>query len=261
MLSQQNQKEVLEHRQLMDALEGMASASPVTSPARAAADAFRSCFSSSTQITSGSSSNGGGSSDGSRGDTPFKHYPNLPEFATAAGTGGAAATAAVDAATASPQRKGKQHRGLIGSPAAASAVGSPSRPAAGGQLQQLSSAENDASPLYSARRGHKLLGDRVGQQGSVQSSPTAAAAAESTEDAAAVARQLNWQLLERMTQQEMAAAAAAAPVESYPISHADTEIRYTCWIVLLLSQRPLCPNGLVHRRPRARLCELLNYQW
>jgi hypothetical protein len=51
---------------------------------------------------------------------------------------------------------------------------------------------------------------------------SAAAAAEA--DAAAV-RQLNWQLLERMTQQEMAAAAVAMPVASYPISHAGTDIR------------------------------------
>lgn len=105
-------------------------------------------------------------------------------------------------------------------------VQSPVRPAAEGLLEQLSSAEcEEAGPLFSARQGHKLLGDRVGQQGSrsAQSSPMSAAAAEA--DAAAV-RQLNWQLLERMTQQEMATAAVAVPVASYPISHAGTDIRW-----------------------------------
>jgi hypothetical protein len=225
-MSQQHRQEILEHQQLMTALEGMTSNSPVTTPAaRGTADAFRSCFSSSTQITSGSSSNGC-ITDRSTKDTPFKNYPNLPEFSTPAA---AAAAGAAGSAAVAKRRQSKHNRPV--SPAAAAAAYSPNRPAAGGLLQQLSSAESAGGPLTSARQGHKLLGDKVGQQGSAASSPMSQAAAEAAaaEAAVAAARELNWQLFERMTQQELAAAAAAQRavihVDSYAISHAETEYR------------------------------------
>lgn len=97
--------------------------------------------------------------------------------------------------------------------------------------------------MTAARQGHKLLGDKVGQQGSAASTPMSQGAAEAAaaEAAVAAARELNWQLFERMTQQEVAAAAAAqravTPVESYAISHAETEFRYvTCHGATLFSK-------------------------
>jgi hypothetical protein len=58
---------------------------------------------------------------------------------------------------------------------------------------------------------------------------------------AAIVRQLNWQLLERMTQQEMAATAAAASVlKSYAISHVGTELRYWKIHDLALHMQLLC---------------------
>jgi len=222
LLTQQQQQEVLEHQQLMDALESMNTTSPVSSPAQAAGDAFRSCFTSSTQITS--SSGRTGSSGGSSTGSPFKHYPSLPDLSTAEPQAGGFNAM-------QKQQQQQQERGTVAARAAAAAAaggqcGSRLAAAGAGPQQLNADDESDGELFYSTRQGgHKL--QRAAQQ-------AAAAQAEAAEAAAEV-RQLNWQMLQRLRQRE---AAAAVPVASYPISHNGTEIRCA-------RHRPRRQQGLV----------------
>lgn len=108
------------------------------------------------------------------------------------------------------QQQQQQERGGVAARAAAGGGQGGSRlAAAGAGLQQLNADdESDGEALFSTtQEGRKL-----------QRAEHQVAAAE----AAAEARQLNWQMLQRLRQKE---AAAAVPVASYPISHNGTEIR------------------------------------